>query len=121
MNVPVHELQEVERDFVQHIEAGRVHCQVEIEAPTTPLIKDVEDACLTYAGSVGRVVVRPPQSVLERIVKFGLEDNSQWDITREWQLKYMHEGSQTWTWSKGELWFVYEFGETNVMNVDRPF
>jgi hypothetical protein len=81
----------------------------------------VEGGCLTYAGSAGRVVVRPPQSVLERIVKFGLEDNSQWDITSECQLKYMHEGSQTWTWSKGKLRFVYEFGETNVMNVDRPF
>jgi hypothetical protein len=118
MNVPAHELQEAERDFVQHIEAGRVHCQVEIEAPTTEqasiflnvyteagqtcnlrqpvvyslkFIKDVEDGCLTYADSVGRVVVCPPQSVLECIATFGLEDNSQWDITKEWQLKYMHE------------------------------
>jgi hypothetical protein len=76
---------------------------------------------LAYAGSGGQVVVRPPESVLERIKKFGLDGNSEWDITIEWQTKYLAAASQTWTWSKGELRFVYEFAETNVINVDRPF
>ena len=114
MNVPAHELQKAEREFVENIEGGRVRCQVEIEAPTMEkatiflnvyteagqtcnlrqpvvyslkLIKAVERGSLAYADSRGEVVVRPPQSVRERIAKFGLEDNSQWDITIEWQLK----------------------------------
>ena len=47
------------------------------------LIKPVEGGYLTYADSGGEVAVRPPQSVDDRIDKFGLEDNSQWDITIE--------------------------------------
>ena len=90
MNVPAHELQKAEREFVENIEGGRVRCQVEIEAPTMEkatiflnvyteagqtcnlrqpvvyslkLIKAVDGGYLAYAGSGGKVVVRPPQSV----------------------------------------------------------
>ena len=83
-------IQKAEREFVENIEEGRVHCQVEIEAPTMEkaaiflnvyaeagqtcnlrqpvvyslkLIKAVERGSLAYADSRGEVVVRPPQSV----------------------------------------------------------
>ena len=83
-------IQKAEREFVENIEKGRVHCQVEIEARTMEeaavrlnvyaeagqkcklrqpivyslkLIKAVDGGYLAYAGSGGKVVVRPPQSV----------------------------------------------------------
>ena len=105
--------------FNMYTEAGQTCKLRQPIVYSLKLIKPEEGGYLAYAGSGGEVVVRPPQSVGERIAKFGLEDNSQWDITIEWQLKHMHEDCQTWTWSKGELRFVYEFAETNVINVHR--
>jgi len=151
VNLSASVLEQADKEFVADIEAQRVKKEVQIEAPILEepgkflhvyaetgdkfnlchpvvyrlqLLEAVEGgylATLAYAGSGGRVVVRPPKSLQERIDRFGLQGNSEWDITVEWQLKHMHADSQTWIWSNGELRFVYEVGETNVINVDRLF
>jgi hypothetical protein len=112
-------LEQAEQDFVADVEAQRVHKKVQIEAPILgepaislnvyaeagdkvnmrhpvvyrlQLVKAIDGGYyLAYAGSGGKVVVRPPESVLERIKRYGLDGNSEWEITIEWQTKYLRQ------------------------------
>jgi len=74
---------------------------------------------LRYAGSAQDVVIRVPKSVKERIGKFGLRANADWQMKLHWQLAYLHPDSLAWTWSKAEVRFLYEFAESVVINTNR--